>query len=194
MLSSGVITELFVIHNLPRTGLLTKLRPAAVAAMLLSSCVLAVAQVDTGAILGTVKDTSGAVVPGTTITLTSEDTGLVQTTTSGSSGEYTFSPVKIGHYSVAGEFKGFQRVQHTNVTVDVQQRVVVDLVLTPGQMTQTIVVTGEPPAMQTEDASVGQVVNQQAVNNLPLNGRNFTFLARLSAGVTLGQQDTRGLG
>src|SRR5690349_3447339 len=115
MLSSGVITELFVIHHLPRTGLSTKLRAAALAAMLLSASVLAVAQVDTGSILGTVNDTTGAVVPGATVTLTSTDTGLVQTTTSGSTGEYTFSPVKIGHYSVAAEFKGFQRVQHTHV-------------------------------------------------------------------------------
>ncbi|MBV8810736.1 MAG: TonB-dependent receptor, partial [Acidobacteriaceae bacterium] len=169
-------------------------RPAAVAVLLFVSAVLAVAQVDTGSILGTVKDTSGAVVPGATVTLRNEDTGLVQTTTSGSAGEYAFSPVKIGHYSVVGEFRGFQRVEHPRVSVDVQQRVVVDIVLSPGQMTQTVEVTGEPPALQTQDASVGQVVGQRSVNNLPLNGRNFTFLAQLSAGVTQGQQDTRGLG
>ncbi len=151
-------------------------------------------QVDTGAILGTVKDTSGAVIPGATITLKNDDTGVVITATFGSSGEYTFSPVKIGHYSVAAEFKGFQRVQHTQVSVDVQQRVVVDFALPPGQMTQTVEVTGAPPPLQTQDASVGQVIGQRAVNDLPLNGRNYTFLARLSAGVTQGQQDTRGLG
>src|SRR6185312_9268649 len=87
-----------------------------------------------------------------------------------------------------------QRVGHSQVSVQVQQRVVVDFALPPGQMTQTVVVTGEPPALQTQDASVGQVIGQRAVNDLPLNGRNYTFLARLSAGVTQGQQDTRGLG
>lgn len=151
-------------------------------------------QVDTGEILGTVKDTSGAVIPGATVTLTNQDTGQVATTVSGAGGEYTFSPVKLGHYSVVAEFKGFQRVEHTGITVDVQQRVIVEVVLPPGQITQTVVVTGEPPALQTQDASVGQVINQQSVNNLPLNGRNFTFLAQLAAGVTQGQQDTRGLG
>ncbi len=165
-----------------------------IAAALFSMSLTAVAQVDTGAVLGTVRDTSGAVVPGATVTLTSEDTGVAQTTTSGSSGEYTFSPVKIGHYSVTGELKGFQRVQHTKVTVQVQQRVLVDLVLTPGQTTQTVLVTGEPPPLQTQDASVGQVIAQRQVNDLPLNGRNFTFLAQLAAGVTQDQEDTRGLG
>ena len=167
---------------------------AAAFAALFIGATLSFAQVDTGAILGTTKDSSGGLIPGAKVTLTNNDTGLVLTTSTGASGEYTFSPVKIGHYSVAAEFKGFQRVEHSNVTVEVQQRVVVDLVLPPGQMTQTVMVTGEPPALQTQDASVGQVIGARSINNLPLNGRNFTFLAQLSAGVTQDQQDTRGLG
>jgi hypothetical protein len=152
------------------------------------------AQVDTGTILGTVTDSSGGLLPGATVTLKNEGTGLTQTAISGSAGEYTFSPVKIGRYSVSAEFKGFERTEHTNVTVDVQQRVVVNLVLAPGQTTQTVLVTGEPPALQTQDASVGQVINARAINSLPLNGRNYTFLAQLAAGVTQDQEDTRGLG
>jgi hypothetical protein len=163
-------------------------------ALTLSASVLAPAQVDTGSILGTIKDTSGALVPGARLTLTNEETGQTISTTSGSAGEFTFSPVKIGRYTVSAEFKGFQRVEHTRVTVDVQQRVVVDFALPPGQMTETVTVTGEPPALQTQDASVGQVINSRSINALPLNGRNFTFLAQLSAGVTQDQQDTRGLG
>ncbi len=154
----------------------------------------AFAQVDTGSIFGTIRDASGAIVPGARVTLTNEGTAQVLTTTSGASGEYTFSPVKIGRYAVSAEFKGFQRVEHTKVTVDVQQRVVVDFALPPGQMTETVMVTGEPPPLQTQDASVGQVIGARTINNLPLNGRNFTFLAQLSAGVTQDQQDTRGLG
>ncbi len=154
----------------------------------------AFAQVDTGSISGTVKDTSGAVIPGARITLTNEDTGLVVAKNSGSAGEFVFSPLKIGHYSLAAELKGFERVEHTHVSVDVQQRVVVDFELPPGQMTQTVTVSGEPPALQTQDASVGQVIGVRSVNDLPLNGRNFTFLAQLAVGVTQDQQDTRGLG
>lgn len=155
---------------------------------------LAFAQVDTGAILGTVKDTSGGTVPGAKVTLTNTDTGQVLTATSGAKGEYSFSPLKIGKYTVIAEFKGFERVEHNQVTVDVQQRVVVDFSLPPGQVSETVTVTGEPPQLQSEDASVGQVIGEKSINSLPLNGRNFIFLAQLSAGVTQDQADTRGLG
>ena len=114
---------------------LTLMRTAALPSLFLLFSGLSLSQVDTGSILGSIKDTSGAFIPGARVTLTNEDTALAETTTSGASGEYTFSPVKIGHYAVSAEFKGFQRVEHTQVTVDVQQRVVVDLTLPPGQMT-----------------------------------------------------------
>ncbi len=151
-------------------------------------------QVDMGSVSGTVKDASGGVIPGATVTLTNDGTGISISTTSGSVGEYTFSPVKIGHYSVSAEIKGFQKVRQNNVTVDVQQKVVVDLSLPVGQSIETVIVDAAPPALQTQEASVGQVIEEQAINALPLNGRNFTFLAQLSVGVTQGQQDTRGLG
>ncbi len=134
------------------------------------------AQVDTGAISGTVKDTSGGVIPGAKVTIINEDTGLSISTTSGSAGEYVFSPVKTGHYSVSAEIKSFQRVQQNNVTVAVQQRVVVDFALPPGQTTETVVVNAEPPALQTQDASVGQVIGERTVDALPLNGRNRALL------------------
>src|SRR5437868_4713133 len=152
------------------------------------------AQVDTGAVSGTVKDTSGGVIPGVKVIIANEDTGLSVSTTSSIAGEYVFSPVKIGRYSVSAEMKGFQKVQQKNVTVEVQQRVVVDFTLAPGQTMETITVNAEPPVLQTQDASVGQVIGERTVDALPLNGRNFTFLAQLSAGVTQDQQDTRGLG
>lgn len=151
-------------------------------------------QVDTGAILGTVKDQSGGVIPRATVTLTNTGTGISRTTKAGGDGGYVFRPVKIGTYSVAAEFQGFRKTEQQDVRVDVQQQVVVDLTLLPGQLTQSVEVTGAPPALQTQDASVGQVVGTREVNDLPLNGRNFTFLAQLSAGVTQGQEDTRGLG
>ncbi len=165
-----------------------------VATIVASASIRLPAQVDTGSIFGIVKDSSGAILPGARVTLTSEETSQTIETTSSSSGEFNFSPVKIGHYALAAEFKGFERVQHTRITVQVQQRVLVDFALPPGQMTQTVMVTGEPPALQTQDASVGQVITQRTINDLPLNGRNFTFLAQLAPGVTQGQQDTRGLG
>ncbi len=154
----------------------------------------ALAQVDTGSVLGSIKDSTGGLLPGAKVTLANQDTGASSTITTSATGEYVFTPIKIGRYSVSAELKGFQRVEHRDVTVAVQQRVLLDFVLQPGQTTQTIEVTGEPPALQTQDASVGQVVTAQAINQLPLNGRNFTFLAQLAVGVTQGQEDTRGLG
>jgi hypothetical protein len=155
---------------------------------------MALCQVDTGSISGTVRDTSGSVIPGVNVTLTNQGTGQSLSTTSKSAGEYTFSPVKIGRYSVSAEMTGFEKIQQNNVTVDVQQKVQVDLLMTLGKTSETVTVDAAPPALQTQDASVGQVIGQQAINDLPLNGRNYTFLAQLAAGVNQGQQDTRGLG
>ncbi len=165
---------------------------AAAAAVLASGALRA--QVDTGAILGTVRDQSGAIIPGAKVVLTNQGTGLSLTTITGSDGNYVFTPVKIGTYTVEAQYQGFRAVQQRDVTVNVQQHVVVNFELQPGQVTQSIEVTAAPPALQTQDASVGQVVGSRQINDLPLNGRNYTFLAQLAAGVTQDQEDTRGLG
>jgi hypothetical protein len=89
---------------------------------------------------------------------------------------------------------GFRKVQQNGVSVDVQQKVQVILSLPVGQIQETVIVSTALPMLKTMDASVGQVIEERAFNNLPLNGRNYTFLAQLSAGVTQGQQDGRGLG
>ncbi len=142
------------------------------------------AQVDTGAITGTVKDASGAVIPGAKVTLTNEGTSFSVSTVTDTAGGYRFTPVKIGSYKVTAEFQGFQTSAHPGVTVDVQQTVVVDFALQPGQVTQTVEVTAAVPLLQTQNGSVGQVADTRQVNDLPLNGRNYTFLAQLAAGVT----------
>jgi hypothetical protein len=150
------------------------------------------AQVDTGAILGTVTDGSGAAVRGATVTLTNEGTNAALSTTTGSDGEYKFTPVKIGAYKISASFQGFQTTTQRNVPVNVGENVVADFVLKPGNVTETIEVASTAPVLETQDASVGQVVDSQSVNSLPLNGRNFTFLAQLAAGVNTPQADTRG--
>lgn len=152
------------------------------------------AQRESGAIQGTVMDQSGALVPGVKVTLTSEETGFTLSTVTESSGTYVFNPIKIGIYSVTAEFQGFAKEVRPHITVNVQQQVVVDFTLHPGLVTQTVEVTSAIPLLQTQDASVGQVIGGQQVDDLPLNGRNFTFLAQLSAGVNQMQQDSRGFG
>src|ERR1035437_2034967 len=154
----------------------------------------AIAQVDTGAILGTVRDQTGAVIPGVRVTLTNEETGASTATASGNDGSYRFTPVRIGIYRVTAEIKDFQTSSHTHVGVNIQQQVLVDFTLLPGEVTQRVEVTGETSVLQTQSGSLGQVVGRQQINDLPLNGRNFTFLAQLAAGGTFAQQDTRNLG
>jgi hypothetical protein len=149
-------------------------------------------QIDTGAITGTVTDQTGAVVPNAKVSLTNEGTNLTVTTTTSADGSYTFSPVKIGSYTVSVEAAGFAKVVHPHLTVSINQNLKDDVTLRPGAVTQTVEVTAAAPQLQTQNASVGQVVGERNINNLPLNGRNFTFLAQTVAGVNTPQPDTRG--
>ena len=150
------------------------------------------AQIDTGRILGTVKDQSGAVIPGAKVTLTNEGTGLSLTVTTGPSGYYVFPGIRIGSYRIEVEVPGFQKFVHSGMTLHVQEDAVVDATLVPGAVTQTIEVKAAAPVLQTQNASLGQTVGSQVIDNLPLNGRNWTQLAELGSGVTYSQPDSSG--
>jgi hypothetical protein len=150
------------------------------------------AQVDTGSITGTVTDSSGAVVGGAKVTLTNEATSASLSTQTGADGIFDFSPVRIGSYRLDISASGFKKDVQNHVTVDVSARVQENFKLLPGAVSETVEVTTELPVLQSQDASVGQVVSERAVNDLPLNGRNFTFLAQLAAGVNTPEADTRG--
>lgn len=150
------------------------------------------AQVDEGAINGIVTDSTGAAVPNAKVTLLNTDQGITLETTTGNSGEYAFNPVRTGHYTVTVTAPGFSTTTQQNITVAVGQHVLANIQLKLGAASQTVQVTSAPPELQTDNASVGQVINRESVNNLPLNGRNFTFLAQLAAGVNTPQADTRG--
>jgi hypothetical protein len=149
-------------------------------------------QVDEGSITGTVQDATGAVVPNAEVTLLNTDQGMTLQVRTNNSGEYTFSPVRIGHYTVTVVAKGFAKTTQKNLEVNVAQSLLVNIQLKLGAATETVEVSTAPPLLQTEEASVGQVVNEESVNSLPLNGRNFTFLAQLGAGMQTPQADTRG--
>jgi hypothetical protein len=150
------------------------------------------AQVDTGSITGTITDPSGAVINGAKVTLTNQGTGASLSTTTSSDGVYKFSPVRVGTYKLQATSQGFQTTTQTDVVVNIGSNVALNFTLKPGSQTETIEVTTSAPVLQNQDASVGQVVEQREVNNLPLNGRNFTFLAQLVQGVNSPQADTRG--
>jgi hypothetical protein len=176
---------------LPRLGLVGYLTLTCLAFLLVPSRA-ALGQVDEGAITGTVQDSSGAVVPDAEVTLVNTDQGITLQTKSNSSGGYTFSPVRIGNYEISVTAKGFSKTTQKNVKVQVAQVVQANIALKPGAATETVEVNTAPPVLQTEEASVGQVIGEAQVNNLPLNGRNFTFLAQLGAGMQTPQADGRG--
>ena len=160
--------------------------------VLLMSASRVPAQVDSGSILGTVYDQSGAVIAGAKVTLTSEGTGVSLTTTTSGEGVYKFSPVRIGSYTIEVAHPGFATITTKGVQVDIGADVVQNFSMNPGNVSQTVEVTAEAPLLQSQTAAVGQVVDTNTVNNLPLNGRNFTFLAQIVAGVNTPQADTRG--
>src|SRR3954469_6859139 len=168
------------------------LRVLVVALMVSGLAALLQAQVDTGSITGTITDPSGAVVSGAKVTLFNQGTGASLTTTTTSDGGYKFSPVRVGTYKLDATSQGFQTTTQTGVVVNIGSNVALNFSLKPGSQTETIEVTSSAPVLQNQDASVGQVVEQREVNNLPLNGRNFTFLAQLVQGVNSPQSDTRG--
>jgi len=153
----------------------------------------AYAQFDTGTVLGTVRDNSGAVIPGATVTIRDEGTSLTQTQTTSAGGEYVFTPLKIGRYSIEVEHAGFKKERRTGLVLNIQQQAVADFTLSVGDVTNEIEVTAAAPILQTESGSVGHVIEGKTINDLPLNGRNYTFLARLVPGATVGQPEGRGL-
>lgn len=150
--------------------------------LLLVPARFALAQLDQGTITGVVQDASGAVIGGASVTLTNVDEGLVLKTKSDAAGTYVFSPVKIGNYTVTASAPGFATTTQTNLHLSLQQRLNVIISLKPGSATETVTVTTEEPLMQTQESSVGQTVDSQTINSIPLNGRNWVYIAQLAAG------------
>ena len=141
------------------------------------------AQVDQGTITGVVQDTSGAVIPGADVTLTNTDDGLMLHAKSNGSGVFVFSPIKIGHYTVSASTANFETTVQQNLTLHVSDQLNVNLVLKPGNVSETVTVSSAPPLIQDQEASVNQVMDTQTINNTPLAERNWVYMAQLSTGV-----------
>jgi hypothetical protein len=148
------------------------------------------AQTATGQINGTLKDASGAVIPGAKIVLQSEQTGLTRETQSNATGDYVFPLLPVGVYSITAESAGFQTARRTQINLRVNQTLRIDLEMAVGEVTETVEVVATSAAIDTETASVGTTVSQKQVTQLPLNGRNFLQLLFLGNGAveTSGEQ------
>ena len=146
----------------------------------------ALAQSVSGTILGTVTDSSGAIVAGAKVTIINEGTALTRTVTSDANGEYTAPSLPTGHYTVMSEMTGFKALALSNVEVGVDQRVRINLKLDLGAMTESVSVKAETPLVQTSSSELGTTVGNAQIEALPLNGRNFVNLTRSIPGVLRG--------
>jgi Carboxypeptidase regulatory-like domain/TonB dependent receptor len=149
------------------------------------------AQKDAGAIVGLVRDATGAVVADANVTVVDVDRGTRLTLSTNHDGEYVASPLKIGRYSVTVEKQGFKKAVAGPVEVNIQDRVELDLKLQTGMASETITVTAEGAQLDTETSDLGQVVDSQRINALPLNGRNYAQLALLGVGVAAAEPGSR---
>lgn len=143
----------------------------------------AAARIDTGAIVGTVTDATGAVVPNVMVTAINEGLNLSYSTHTNEQGQYVFTGLRIGAYKITAEPAGFRKTVRTAVELHVQERLAVDLVLQVGEVSQQVEVTTAVPLLNTQSADMGQTIQEHQVVDLPLNGRRYADLAVLAMGV-----------
>ncbi len=141
------------------------------------------AQTVYGSIVGTVSDSTGAVIAGATVNLTNTGTNELKTMQSDGNGNYTFVNLLPGNYSIAVEKEGFKRLTRQGIEVQVQSSIRVDAALQVGDSLQTVEVTSETPLLQTQNATIGHEVEARQVQELALNGRNVYNLVALAPGV-----------
>jgi len=151
------------------------------------------AQVDTGSLAGTVTDGTGAAIPAADLLLREEATGVTARLQTGNDGSFNFSPLKLGVYTLTVTHDGFKQSVMDHLQITIQSRLEVKPHLEVGSAGEVVQVSSESPLLETRSSSVQQLIEERTINALPLNGRNATFLAQLSPGVTFAQNDSRNL-
>src|SRR5271154_6291111 len=144
-----------------------------VLALLVLSCLNASAQQITGNIRGVVTDPTGAVIQGASITARQAETGLSRTTTTDRNGSYVLLELPLGLYRLQAAAKGFQEYVQEGITLNVNETASVSPHLAVGSEKQQVVVSGDAPLIEPTVTSMGKVVQQREMEDLPLNGRNF---------------------
>src|SRR2546426_1168291 len=155
----------------------------------LGTC-LSVAQTSTATILGTVKDSTGALVPGVSITVKHTESGLSRSVVSGERGAYNVPLLPVGAYEITTTMPGFKQAVRSGINLVVGQEAVVDLTLEVGANSEQVTVTEEAPLVNTTTSSTSGVITEQQVKELPLNGRSFDQLIALNAGVSNATSNT----
>jgi hypothetical protein len=145
-----------------------------------------IAQTSTATVTGTVRDSTGAVVPSVTVTVTSAERGTSQSTVSNEAGIYVVPVLNPGRYWLAAEMSGFKKFLQEGLELQVNQTVRIDVNLQVGGTTETVQVSSAAPLLETDTSSRGSVIDGKKIVELPLNGRDYNQLALLSPGVLPG--------
>ncbi len=154
---------------------------------LMMCCALAIvchlsafAQSYQGSLRGSLRDSSGNVLPQATMTLMNEATNISRSVMTNDAGEYVFEKVDPGRYRIEATASGFKRVERAGVEVETQRHITLDLIMEVGNVAETVVITDEVPLIENANAAVGQVINKQFLSDLPNSGRNPFSLAAIS--------------
>ncbi len=152
--------------------------------LIIPTIVASEARAQTGSIYGTITDPSGAAVTGASVTVQSVQTNQIRTGTTNHEGDYTFSLLSVGSYNVSVEAVGFKPHQRAGLVLQIEERLRVDLRLELGQVTESVVIDTQATQIDTASSTLGKVVEEQRIVDLPLNGRNFLQLGLLQPGVS----------
>src|SRR5947209_1296323 len=153
--------------------------------VVLLACSPAFSQGNAGRILGAITDQTGGSMSGATVTIIDTQRNTTRTLTADDSGEYSAPNLLPSTYTIRAEAKGFKTAERTNILLEVNQDLRVDLTLQPGEQTERITVTEALPMVETTNAELGGTLQSQIIDSLPLNGRNFENLLQLRPGVTI---------
>src|ERR1700691_2978600 len=166
-----------------RLGSLSGIRTFVVALALVAASIPLFSQAYNARILGSVHDKSDAVMVGVSVVITDVQRGVSRTVTTDDAGEYVAPDLLPGVYKITVQAKGFKTYERTNVQLEVARDVRIDVVLEPGEASQTVTVTEEVPLINLTNATLGGTLSNEEINDLPLNGRNYENLLQLRPGV-----------
>src|SRR5438128_9193509 len=141
------------------------------------------AQVTTGTISGVVQDTTGAVIPGVSVTVRNLDTGIARTLTTDEGGRYTVPELTLGDYEADAQLQGFQPEVRSGITLSVGRSAVVNFAVKVGQLSDKVTITEEAPLVESTTSAMSSLVDERTIRDLPLNGRSYDQLALLQPGV-----------
>jgi len=164
----------------------------AIFVLLVLSVAVTRAQDTTGTILGTVVDSSGGVLPGVTVTVKNTDTSQSRAVVTDDAGRYRVPLLAPGHYEVTAQISGFQTMVRSGITVTVGQQAVVDARMSLGNVSESITVEGAAPLVETTTGTISNVVTEQQLGSMPLNGRDITQLVLLQPGVVMSRSSVQG--